>query len=137
MTKRQKLIKFLKMKDSLITEAQEAASNTPVEYFTKEDEEDIKRWSWQDVAVVWKSLLSLNPWTAKDSDHCPWCVINKDRFGVSDCTECTYGHRHGNCKGYDAEPSDYQTICLHVENANEGISDITGVQELLESLQKW
>jgi len=96
MTYKEKIIQFMKIKNSYI-------SSKTLYYVYKEDFDEIKMWSEK---LCQKIYESIREYIQSDSDTrsfcmdtsiCPWCV--KDSFSYEDdCLECGYGKRHGICR---------------------------------------
>ena len=83
------------------------------DYFTKEDEADIRSWDWEKLVMVVEEIELRN-----DSSICPYCIVFSD-----DCEECGYGAKHGVC-GEDFVNT-YSNVTKY-----EHINDQIGLEEI-------
>ena len=102
MTYKEKLVKFLEVKDSIIY------TTSNVKYINKEDIEEIESWSEEDCKKVYRYMIkTINDDDAfefyPNSTTCPWCVFNVFCNNAYKCKECGYGKRHGFCKKSDSK----------------------------------
>jgi hypothetical protein len=92
------LIAFMKAK------ARKIRQYTNVPYFTKQDEQDLEKWThakwvWE---VLYDSIAGDNFTEGLFGTTCPFC-IKYHMAGDSeyeDCNKCEYGKRHGICGNY-------------------------------------
>ncbi len=95
MTGKEKLIKFLQLKNEVIKK------ETNINYVGKEDVTEISSWDEDRCGSIYKDIVR----TVMDIDTkglssttCPWCVAyRKHCGGDGGCTLCNYGQRNGNC----------------------------------------
>ena len=94
MTYKEKLIEFIRAKNSLIYK------NLNIYYIKTEDVIEIKNWSEKDCKKVYNTIKNyINNYESKgyyDTLTCPWCIYYHIKKYTT-CYECKYGKRHGIC----------------------------------------
>ena len=98
MTYKEKLIQFVKIKNSIIT------TISYVTYADKDDVSDIKSWPEKVCKEIYKFMTEY--FNHNDDDYfgysiyiitCPWCIYYRHIKHGKNCDECGYGKRNGIC----------------------------------------
>ena len=93
MTYKEKLIKFVKIKDKIIKE------KTGINYINELDIQEIREWDEETCKKIYSRFtISINTYFVHDLSigTCPWCLKSTVN-DVHDCKDCEYGKRHGMC----------------------------------------
>ena len=102
--KRRWLVNYLLIKNNLVAENTEGH----VLLTKAEDLEDIIYWSYDFIEQAFHRIYPIvgyileGKYYGEDASLCPWCVR---LLAISDCENCGYGKRHGEC---DKKTSRYQ-----------------------------
>jgi hypothetical protein len=94
-------------------------------YFNEEDKQELLALSDE---LAMRVMLEVKECSARyyiGAGTCPFCIITRGfhahLFQNMDCSDCSYGKRHGICD--DEEGNDYEAFCgcLDEEDRDEGI----------------
>lgn len=97
---RELLLFYVKAKHDIIKKL------TGLDYVYKEDIEEIKTWSIEEVVLILSHLED----STTDISSCPWCVRSIHHNEKLTCSGCMYGKRHGTCFGKGSSKSVYREI---------------------------
>ena len=103
MTNREWVIRFMVLKNVLLTQNMIEIGKTPIKLTRKDDLMNLYIWSEETLSNIKKSIVeSLEDDKVSDSTICPWCILTNEN-----CVECSYGARNGHC---DEEESPYWSL---------------------------
>jgi len=95
MTSKELLIKLMEFKADAIRQKDRYLGD---QYFTKEDKADIEGWSEEECADIVERMRKKMNYDLMDSSTCPFCAkVGFPSSDMSQCSNCTYGQRHGAC----------------------------------------
>ena len=95
---------------ALILYMKEKARIFGSQIFSHVDQREIELWSDGRVLRVFDKLVahfSQSNLYTKTFDACPWCIANYRSHGTGDCDECGYGDRHGRCREWASDYTQY------------------------------
>jgi len=99
MPSKEKLIRFLKIKNSIVNKY----SN--LKYIDEKDIYEVENWTKNTYSQVYKHIVEHINYSVGAIPHaetCPWCVYYFDIKGYKNCSECKYGERNGVCSNPDS-----------------------------------
>lgn len=111
MNDKEKIIKFLEMKNEIIKK------ESKINYIDKEDIEDVKSWSNKKCKTIYQYItdqIHIKKVYGIGFSTCPWCILC-NIYKVKGCTDCGYGERHGECGYGDSLYDLYRSVYL-IEN---------------------
>lgn len=118
MNNKEKIIKFLEMKNEIIEK------EIHIKYIFEEDIQDVKSWSNKECNKVYTYITDAiynEKVYGLGFATCPWCIIYKDRG----CLYCGYCKRYGKCGDKDSLYNRYRSLHLIEESLNnEAYSNI-------------
>ena len=130
MTNQEKLIRFMKGKASLLSEAVGVPSEL---YFSKDDEECLYRLDDHRALMIWRSLklaICTKKIEGLGVSTCPFCLI----YHI-DCERCYYAKQHGKCRSGGHYTRIIETLSEKYESPKELLTNEFYVN-LLKSIEK-
>ena len=100
MTYKEKLIMFLKMKNSVIRKYSNKNRCSISEYIDQKDIYEIENWTKNICSQVYKYIVKHVDSSVGAIYHaqtCPWCIYYFNIKGYKNCSSCKYGKRNGVC----------------------------------------
>jgi len=116
MTYKEKLVKFVKLKNANIRKF-------GFIYANYKDYKDIRSWSEKNCKIIFNKIVNeiMCPCGIDELSYptCPWCLYN-----YLDCPLCSYGKRHGECPKKDSTYKKYATTEVKKSFTNEVYRDM-------------
>lgn len=119
MTSKEKIIKFMEKKQEVL-----ARHSKKRVYFGVKDKRDIEKWPDKRCDAIWEGLTRDGYYGA---GSCPFCLY----LGDEECSECSYGKRHGIC-------GDWHSSYYYLFSARNSVTmgERMEIEEFVEKLEE-